>query len=158
MKRTSRSLFALLFVFACSPRPADHATVVPGPTASFKQVVISLATKAGGTRFFTVVPDRVTISVRNGDQVDWIVSDNTDLGLTNVQITKFLGETTGKTDPFGNGGTFTFPTVSAHSNSEQPSGAAKPDYDTYTYIVTGTITVGGNQVQVTLDPRVIISQ
>ena len=154
MRRTSLGFFALLFVFACS-RPA---TVAPAPTASFKQVVISLATKPGGKQHFTVTPDRVTISIRNGDQVEWIVSDNTDLDLTNVQITKFLGEKTGKTDPFGNGGTFTFPQVSAHSNSEQPSGAAKPDYDEYTYIVTGTIMVNGNPVQVTLDPRVIISQ
>jgi hypothetical protein len=158
MRRTSLGFFALLFVFACSPRPADHTTVAPAPGASFKQVVISLATKTNGTRFFTVVPDRVSISVQNGEQIDWIINNATDFVLTNIRITKFLGEKTGKTDPFGNGGTFSFPTVSAHSNSEQPSGAAKPDYDEYTYIVTGTIMVNGNPVQVTLDPRVIISQ
>jgi hypothetical protein len=158
MRRTSLGFFALLFVFACS-RSADRATVAPGPTASFKQVVISLATKADGKQYLTVTPDRVTISLKNGEQVQWIVSDATDWNLTNVQITKFLGERTGKTDPFGNGGTFTFPSVSAHSVSEQPSGAGQPDsYDTYNYIVTGIITVNGSQVPVTLDPRVIISE
>jgi hypothetical protein len=156
MRRTSLSLFALLFVFACS-RPDDHATVAPAPTASFKQVVISLATKADGKQHLTVTPDRVTISLKNGEQVEWIVSDATDWNLTNVQITKFLGERTGKTDPFGNGGTFTFPSVSAHSVSEQPSGAGQPDsYDTYTYVVTGTLTVNGTQVPVTLDPRLVV--
>jgi hypothetical protein len=158
MRRISLSFLALLFVFACSPRPADH-TVAPAPTASFKQVVISLATKTNGTYFFTVTPQQVAISVKAGEQIDWIISNATDLTLTNVQITKFLGEATGNTDPFGNGGTFSFSMVGATSNSDEHSGPAKPgSYDTYPYVVTGTVTVNGNPVQVTLDPRVIISE
>lgn len=158
MRRTSLRFLALLFVFACSPRPADHA-LAPAPGISTKQVVISLIKKADGKYYFTVNPEQVSISLKNGEQIEWIVNDATDLNLTNVQITKFLGQVTKNTDPFGNGGTFSFLSVSANSVSEQPSGAAKPgSYDTYPYIVIGTITVNGNPVQVTLDPRVIISE
>jgi hypothetical protein len=155
MRRTSLRFFALLFVFACSPRAADHA-VAPAPSAG--PVVISLATKPGGTFKFTVVPQSIEISITNQSQIEWIVSNNTDWPLTNVQVTNFQSPS-GKTDPFGNGGTFSFPSVNAANSVSKPSGAAKSgSQETYTYIVTGTITVNGNPVPVSLDPRVIISQ
>jgi hypothetical protein len=151
MRKTSLSLFALLFVFACSPRPADHTAA---PSAG--QVVISLVAKAGGTFGFTVAPPSISISIRNQDQIEWKVSDNTDWPLTDVQITKFQGDH-GKTDPFGDGGTFSIPSVSAGHSVSKPSGPAKPgSQDSYTYIVTGTLTVNGNPTPVTLDPRLVV--
>jgi hypothetical protein len=118
--------------------------------------VISLVAKAGGTFGFTVAPPSISISIRNQDQIEWKVSNNTDWPLTDVQITKFQGDH-GKTDPFGNGGTFRIPSVNAGNSVSKPSGPAKPDsQDSYTYTVTGTLTVNGNPMAVTLDPRVVV--
>jgi len=150
MRRTSLSLLALLLVFACSCRPADHA-VSPGPSAG--SVVISLTTKPTGVFKFTVAPPSITISISRHDQFEWTVRNTTDFLLTDVQITKFKGDT-GKTDPFVNGDTFSFPSVSAGSSANLASGPAKPDsQDTYSYIVTGIL----NSVPISLDPRVIIT-
>lgn len=161
MKKAPISLLAvtLIFLFACSPKPTGNGNPpVAGSTAASVPVVINLGTKPGSEVYsFTATPDSVTISIKNADQILWIINDSTDLGLTDVKITKFKGLRTGDTDPFGNGGTFTFPSVSAHSAPDKPSGKAVGAEDTYTYEVVGTIMVDGKPVTVKLDPRVVIS-
>ena len=169
MKKASLSLLAvtLIFLFSCSPRPTVNGNgngntnpTISGGTAGTVPVVINLGTKPGTETYtFTVTPASAPISITNADQILWIINDSTDLGLTNVQITKFKGRSTGKTDPFGNGGTFTFPSVSAHSAPDKSSGRATPgSADWYDYEVVGTITVNGKPVEVKLDPRVVISE
>jgi hypothetical protein len=115
--------------------------------------VISLTTKPTGVFKFTVAPPSISISISRHDQFEWRVTNTTDFTLTDVQITKFRGDT-GKTDPFNNGGTFSFPSVCAGCTVNTASGTAKPDsQDTYSYIVTGIL----NSVPISLDPRVIIT-
>ena len=163
MKKAPLSLLAvtLIFLFACSPKPTYNGNANPpvaGTTAASIPVVINLGTKPGSDVYcFTATPESVTISIKNADQILWIINDSTDLGLTDVKITKFKGQRTGNTDPFGNGGTFTFPEVSAHSAPDKPSGRVAGAEDTYTYEVVGTIIVEGRPVTVKLDPRVVIS-
>ncbi|HSO74016.1 MAG TPA: hypothetical protein VLU47_04195 [Blastocatellia bacterium] len=160
MKKPSLSLLAIAAIVvlasACTDQRAANS-VSPGGTSI--PVVITLGFKPGtDTYCFSVAPATVTLSRRNGDTILWIVSDPTDLGLTDVQITKFRGEKTGKTDPFGNGGTFTFPSVSPHSAPSKPSGQpVAGSEDAYEYEVVGTIVVNGRPVTVKLDPRVVIS-
>ncbi|HTG13834.1 MAG TPA: hypothetical protein VK747_01055 [Blastocatellia bacterium] len=149
MRRTSLSLLALLLVFACSCRPADHA-VSPGPSAG--PVVISLTTKPTGVFKFTVAPPSISISISRHDQIEWRVTNTTDFTLTDVHITLLKGDT-GKTDPFNNGGTFNVPSVCAGCTVNTPSGTAKPDsQDSYNYIVTGIL----NSVPISLDPRLVV--
>lgn len=160
MKKPSLSLLAIaatvVLASACTYSRAASGISAAGTSIP---VVITLGVKPGtDTHCFSVAPATVKLSLKDGDTILWIVSDPTDLGLTDVQITKFRGQKTGKTDPFGNGGTFSFSTVAPQSAPSKPSGrAVAGSEDTYDYEVVGTIVVNGKPVTVKLDPRVVIS-
>ena len=160
MKKPSFSLLAIaatvVLASACTDQRAASSISAGGTSVP---VVITLGFKPGSDTYcFSVAPDTVTLSLKNGDQILWVVSDPTELRLMDVQITKFRGEKTGKTDPFGNGGTFSFPSVPPRSAPSKPSGqAVAGSEDSYEYEVVGTIEVKGKPVKVRLDPRVVIS-
>lgn len=171
MKRIFLSLFALTlaFGFACNPQPASNGNanrsistaVAP---AHIIPVVITLGTKPLNTKtyYLSIAPDSVTLSVTNGDQIQWIVSNPfKGLTLSKLQITNFKGTVYGGTDPFNNGGQFSFGLVTSQSASDTQSGVGikGSGYDAYTYDVRGKLTLeDGKQVDVVIEPQVIINE
>jgi hypothetical protein len=161
MKKALFSLLALTVAlsFACAPQPTGNANrplVVGGATYT---VGINLALKAGttDTYHFEVAPEEVTLKA-GADQVQWVVTNFTDLELSDVTIDHFKGRASGNTDPFKNGGKFTYPSVPQHSAQGDLRTGTSDIFDTFDYQISGMLTLkDGKKVPVNLDPRVIIS-
>ena len=161
------SALALMAASACQPVSQDNGNANSG-NKNYSQgiavdprmvpVAINLTYKRDSDIYhFDVSPPTVTINGTT-QQIQWIVSNTSDLDLTDVKIYNFKGEKTGNTDPFRNGGVFSYNTLSKRSvNTSQLSGSSSA-YDTYEYEVVGTLTLDdGSKVTVKLDPKVVIS-
>lgn len=160
-------LFGLLAItaavtFACGPQPTgnnnangNRALTSGGATYS---VGINLALKSGADKYhFEVAPEEVLLKA-DLDQVQWVVTNFTDLELSDVTIDHFKGRATGSTDPFQNGGKFTYPVVIAHSTAGSQKTGTSGIVDYFDYQISAKLTLkDGTKVSVTLDPRVIIS-
>ena len=173
MNRTFLLALTLVFAFACSPQPGpnnngtansnstangNHAGDGIAVEAASKPVVITVGTKPStDTYYLSVAPDTVYLSASQAEQIEWIVSNPfPNVNLSNVQIGKFKGGITPNTDPFGNGGTFTFSYVAPQAAAHKLSGTTAK-YGTYTYEVTGTATIGdGAPKTLKMDPRVVV--
>jgi len=168
MNRTFLLALTLVFAFACGPQPAPNTNekgnsnsdegIAAGPVTI--PVVITVGTKTNSdTYFLSVAPYSVTLSASNGDQIQWIISNPfKDVNLSNIQIGKFTykGGPTPNTDPFGNGGTFTFPYVAPQTTALKFSGTSNR-YGTYDYEVSGTATINeGPPKTLKMDPRVVV--
>lgn len=164
-----RVLFGLLVItaaisFACSPQPAINKTDAIGNRAlaaggTTYSVGINLALKSGSTDtyHFEVAPED-TLLKADTDQAQWVVTNFTDLALSDVVIDHFKGQKTGNTDPFKNGGKFTYPVVNAHSTEGSLKSGTSAIVDTFDYQVSATLTLkDGKKVPVTLDPRIVVS-
>lgn len=168
MKRVFLFALALSLSISCSPKPATtgHGSgtgnsnqPVPAVGPNIFPVVITLGTKPGSDIYYlSVAPAVVTLSVSNADQIQWIISNPfAGLNLSNIQVTKFKGGTPPNTDPFANGGTFTFGFVPQQATTNRLSGTSSR-YGIYDYEVVGTLTLqSGATVSVKMDPRVIIT-
>ncbi|MEK6302969.1 MAG: hypothetical protein AABO41_19840 [Acidobacteriota bacterium] len=179
MNRTFLLALTLVFAFACGPQPAPNSNGKGNSNSTAngnrgddgiaaesgnKLVVITVGTKPpDGKYYLSVAPDIVTLSVSEGNQIEWVVSNPfPDVILSNIQIGKFtyVGGPNPNTDPFGNGGGFTFAFVAPASTAQQQSGRPGPGkdkYGIYDYMVTGTATIGtGAPIALTMDPRVVV--
>ena len=161
-----KALFGLLaiavaFSFACDPKPTGNNNangnrpLVAGTTYT---VGINLALKPGtDTYHFEVAPEEIRLKA-DADQVQWVVTNFTDLNLSDVTIDHFKGRASGNTDPFKNGGKFTYPTVMAHSTEGGQKTGTSAIVDIFDYQISGTLTLkDGKKVPVNLDPRIVVS-
>jgi len=164
MKKTLFGLLAITaaFSFACGPQPtgnnnanANRTSVAAGTTHT---VGINLVLKPGtDTYHFEVAPEEVRLKA-DADQVQWVVTNFTDLALSDVTIDHFKGRTSGNTDPFKNGGKFMYAAVHARSTDGGLKTGTSTIVDIFDYQISATLTLkDGKKVPVTLDPRVIIS-
>jgi len=154
-----KALFGLLaitaaFSFACGPQP-NRPLVAGGTTYP---VAFNLALKKDSDKYhFEVAPEEVTLKA-DADQVQWVVTNFTDFALSDVTIDHFKGRTTGNTDPFKNGGKFTYPAVNAHSTEGSLKTGTSAIVDIFDYQISATLTLkDGKKVPVTLDPRIVVS-
>ena len=159
-----KALFCLLtfpFVLfvACAPSGNNNAnsnsTLVTGATYT---VGINLAIKPGkDTYYFEVAPEEVHVKA-GADQVQWVVTNFTDLALSDVTIDNFRGRETGNTDPFKNGSKFILSKLSARSADGGLKTGTSAIIDTFDYQISATLTLkDGRKVPVTLDPRIVVS-
>jgi hypothetical protein len=119
---------------------------------------MNLAVKPGtDTYHFELAPEEVALKA-NVDEIQWVVTNFTDLTLTDVTIGGFKGRATGNTDPFKNGGRFAYPAVKARSVEGDQKSGRSGIVDTFDYQVTATLTLkDGKKVPISLDPRIVVS-
>lgn len=160
-----KALLGLLVVTAvvvvsCAPQSnSNNANANQSIAAGTTYVVaINLALKPGtDTYHFEVAPEEVRLKA-DADQVQWVVTNFTDLVLSDVTIDHFKGRATGGADPFRNGGKFSYAAVRAHSTEGGLKTGTARVPDTYDYQISATLTLkDGRKVPVTLDPRIVVS-
>ena len=162
-----KNLFGLLviavaFSFGCGPQPASNTNANANrpldAAGTTYPVGINLALKPGtDTYHFEVAPEEVILKA-DADQVQWVVTNFTDLTLSDVTIDHFKGRASGNTDPFKNGGKFTYPSVSGHSTVGAEKTGPSNIVDTFDYQISATLTLAdGKKVPVMLDPRIVVS-
>jgi hypothetical protein len=161
-----KALFGLLVIavglsLACDQKPTGNTNANanrPLVTGTTHTVGINLALKPGkDTYHFEVAPEEVILKV-DADQVQWVVTNYTDLTLSDVSIDHFKGRSTGNTDPFRNGGRFSYPAVNAHSSVGSEKTGISSILDIFDYEISGTLTLkDGSKVTVKLDPRIVVS-
>jgi len=161
-----KALFGLLVIavglsLACDQKPTGNTNANsnrPLVTGTTHTVGINLALKPGkDTYHFEVAPEEVILKV-DADQVQWVVTNFTDLTLSDVSIDHFKGRSTGNTDPFRNGGRFSYAAVNAHSSVGSEKTGISSILDIFDYEISGTLTLkDGSKVTVKLDPRIVVS-
>jgi hypothetical protein len=163
MKNTLFGLLAIVAAFCCgcnSNPTGNHAANDNRALGEGKTypIGINLALKPGSdTYHFEVAPEDATLKVE-ADQVQWVVTNFTDLALSDLTINHFKGRRTGNTDPFENGGTFTYPAVNGRSTEGGLRTGTSSIIDIFDYQISATLTLkDGKKVTVTLDPRIVIS-
>ncbi len=163
MKKTLFGLLAIAVAFslACDPKPTGNSNAIdnrPLAAGTTYTVGINLALKPGSdTYHFEVAPEDLNLKV-DADQVQWVVTNFTDLVLSDVTINHFKGRKTGNTDPFKNGGTFTYSAVHAHSTEGSLKTGPSGIVDVFDYQISATLTMkDGKKIPVTLDPRIVVS-
>lgn len=155
-----KALFGLLAItlacsVACKPTGNGNTPLVAGATYT---VAINLALKPGtDTYYFQVAPDEVRVKA-DADQIQWVVTNFTDLALSEVTIDRFKGRSTGNNDPFKNGGKYVYPAVIPRSSEGTLKTGTSSIIDIFDYQISGTLTLSdGKKVPVTLDPRIVVS-
>ncbi|HEX5734196.1 MAG TPA: hypothetical protein VF131_15285 [Blastocatellia bacterium] len=143
MKRVVLLSIALVFAFAC----ATSDERVTGT----KEVQIIISDPTSGPLRVTADPDPATI-VR-GEAVKWLIVYKAGPPLDGVVIDGFQ-TTSGASDPFGNGSTFTFGYMGSSSSGPSESSGAPVKGGNFKYNVT--VTVSGSD-PVKFDPRLIVN-
>lgn len=168
MKKGLFILLALaMMTFACQPASNDNGNANSGnknmspgiyTDPQMIPVTINLAYKRNSDIYhFEVTPPSVTIA-SGTQQIQWIISNNSDYVLSDVKVYNFKGQKTGNTDPFRNGGAFGYNAIAGRNVDASKLSGTSDTIDTFEYEVTGILTMGdGSKVTIKLDPRVVIS-
>ncbi|HKP84593.1 MAG TPA: hypothetical protein VJZ26_00770 [Blastocatellia bacterium] len=167
-----KGLFILLalastMAFACNPTTDNNGNANSGNKNGNQgitvdprivPVAISLTFKKNSdTYHFDVSPPTVYLT-SGTQQIQWIISNHSDLDLTDVKIFNFKGQQTNNTDPFKNGGAFGYSALLKRTVDANQFSGTSTVTDTFNYEVTGMLTMAdGSKVPIKLDPKVVIS-
>jgi hypothetical protein len=143
MKRVLLLSIALVFAFACE-KGDDRVTAT-------KDVQIIISDPTSGPLQVTADPDPAKID--RGEAVKWQIVYKAGPPLDGVVIDGFQ-TSSGVTDPFGNGSTFTFGYMGSSSSGPSESSGAPVKGGDFKYNVT--VTVSGS-APVKFDPRLIVN-
>ena len=172
MNRTFLLALTLVFAVACNPQPTPNSNGKGNGNATAnsnradetlvvgigKPVVVTVGTKPNtDTYYLSVAPASVYLSAERAEQIEWVISNPfPDVNVSNLQIGNFKGGVIPNTDPFGNGGTFTFSYIAPQAAAHKMSGTSDK-YGTYTYEVSAMATIGtGPPIKLSMDPHVVV--